>query len=688
MQNDHNFTAEPDHRILPAVAAVLAVLLSLALPVSAVADALSADYEAPNFDAPMFERDAVSLQAGERGKVVSALTAVAQNLPSAPYIDTDVKEKALAIALRLSPLDAEARSAHQRLLPSFTGSSDGASLSSAIEFANGAEVFAALAPKAKDLWQQRAQPDDEILAPLLMEIALTILSPAEWEAQEVQIAAHLYREMSTVTDPAAQWAEVVQLQPIAGDGASLLASRLRALPSTPITVEAPEPVLSTVPAPKPAPAPTPTPAPASLSTPGPATATPSVPSTPASTTSSLAIKSNAAVVPFVFADVEHGGAAGGTVRLKITPFDETEKSLYGLFGDSNAPPEMRLTVADKGSRSVEVTGFAAAENWARKSFAAWPTSMTGRVSLRREREKSSADGGAGRQNDRGEDDPGDSVEPRNVSLPLALLLHSTFTGQSIDPAFALSGQLAEDGTLTAAADLPMADVLKKFGSYGDQLSLAVVPSSASSDESLRDALVLGEIDLFIEPQIVTVQNMDDLLSVAIAENRSKKLLDAMALFAEIEQLDNLVGNLGNSFVREKLQEVLELWPTHLSAQMLLLAGDADKRPALLSRNGSVRAVDSALSPLRNTYEADLGFGTEFFDVNELVAEARNRLQSVDGKLSPEARNYRLAAEDLVVLFRDYLSLKNRDAGNANAEQHRRNLADRLRSLELLTPKAG
>ena len=348
---------------------------------------------------------------------------------------------------------------------------------------------------------------------------------------------------------------------------------------------------------------------------------------------------------------------------------------------------MRLTVADQGSRSVDVTGFAAAATWARDSFSAWPSSKTGHIDLRRERKDASVTSPP-REQTSGDDEPSSSAEPRNVSLPLALLLHSTFSGEQIDATFALSGQLTESGTLTLAGDLPMADALEKFGSYGDKLSLVAVPSAAIDDESLRDALVLGKIDLFIAPQTVTVESVAELAQVAVAENRPQKLRDAMALFGEIEQLEDLPGTLGNSFVREKLRQVVELWPAHLSAKMLLLAGDADARPSQLSKTGSVRAVDSALAPLRDTYEADQSFETEFFDVTTLVAEARLQLQSVDDKLSSDVRNYRLAAEDLVVMFKDYLSLKNRDEGNANAEQHRRNLNDRLRSLELLTPATG
>ena len=144
MQNDYKATTTADRGFFPSVSWMLGVLVSLALPMAALGDALSGAYESPNFDVPMFERDALSLDAEGRTEVVAALIAVAQNLPSAPNIDTDVKEKVIAIALRLAPLDPAARSAHQNLLPTFNGSSDGASMSSAIQFANGAEVFNAL----------------------------------------------------------------------------------------------------------------------------------------------------------------------------------------------------------------------------------------------------------------------------------------------------------------------------------------------------------------------------------------------------------------------------------------------------------------------------------------------------------------------------------------------------------------
>ena len=680
MQNDYRATTTAERGFFPSVSWTFAVLVSLALPTAALGDALSGAYKSPNFDVPLFERDALSLEGEERKGVVAALTAVAQNLPSASNVDTDVKEKAIAIALRLAPLDPAARSAHESFLPTFKGSSDGASLSSAIQFANGAEVFNVLSPRAMKLWQQREQPDDEVLAPLLMEIALTVLSEAEWDAPGVRASAYQYRVMCVTTDSASLWADAVDLQPIAGDGASKLASRLRALPSTPMAINAPEPVVPSIPSPTPAPLPTPS---------VPASSPPSPPSPPSPTASAsdFEIKRDVAVVPFVFPDTERGGVAGGTVRLKISPPDETERSLLGLFGDKKGPPEMRLTTSEQEFRSVGITGFAPAETWARESFSTWPSSLTGHIDLRRERENSSTALSARAQRS-DQNEVASSPEPRNVSLPLALLLHSTFSGEQIDATFALSGQLTENGTLSVADDVPMADVLEKFGSYGDKLSLAAVPTAAIDDDSLRDALVLGQVDFFIAPQTITVQSVDELAQAAVSERRPQRLRDALALFAEIEQLDDLASQLENSFVRAKLRQVVELWPAHLSARMLLLAGDADKRPSLLSTKGSVRAVNTALAPLRDTYKADLGFESEIFDVTELVAEAHLRFQSVDGKLSPDARNYRLAAEELVVMFEGYLSLKNRDASNANAEQHRRNLNDRLRSLELLVPVTG
>ncbi len=244
MLNYHKmyFRSENCHFRL-AIAAAIVGLWSV--PTTCVfADASNGAYSAPNFDSPLFERDALSLERADRATVVAALTAIARNFPSERRVDTDVKEKALALALRLAPLDRGARSAHASLASGEAGDdAKPVPMDSVMTYTTGAEIFAALGPLGRRLWQQRLQPDDEILGPLLMELALTVLNDSEWQDNEVQKIAFEYRQLCDAINPGQRWDLVVDLQSIAGDGASQLASRLRALPSELPKVPLPESVV-------------------------------------------------------------------------------------------------------------------------------------------------------------------------------------------------------------------------------------------------------------------------------------------------------------------------------------------------------------------------------------------------------------------------------------------------------------
>ena len=77
---------------------------------------LSQDYQDPDFEVEVFDPDALSLQGSDRTIVVEALAALASNIPQNPMVDMDLKEKALAIALRLDSLNASARATRQYLL--------------------------------------------------------------------------------------------------------------------------------------------------------------------------------------------------------------------------------------------------------------------------------------------------------------------------------------------------------------------------------------------------------------------------------------------------------------------------------------------------------------------------------------------------------------------------------------------
>src|SRR5690606_30882639 len=73
-------------------------------------------YDSPDFTADLFSADGIFLAADERADLLGALAALASNFPDHRRIDDGLREKALALALRLDPFDPRARAAHRELL--------------------------------------------------------------------------------------------------------------------------------------------------------------------------------------------------------------------------------------------------------------------------------------------------------------------------------------------------------------------------------------------------------------------------------------------------------------------------------------------------------------------------------------------------------------------------------------------
>ncbi|MCH1409980.1 MAG: hypothetical protein L7V87_13185, partial [Verrucomicrobiales bacterium] len=122
-------------------------------------------YDVPNFDRKVFHPDGIFLEESERQSLLEALAAVASNFPEINRIDSDLKEKALATALRINPLHRNCRSAHELLtvgrLPSRTQYFDSVSGASEALWSTGLRLLEA-----------PIDPEEKKLASILMELSL------------------------------------------------------------------------------------------------------------------------------------------------------------------------------------------------------------------------------------------------------------------------------------------------------------------------------------------------------------------------------------------------------------------------------------------------------------------------------------------------------------------------------------
>ena len=73
-------------------------------------------YDAPRFEQALINPDALFMTGHDKKMLVEALNAVAGNFPDSSLIDDDLREKSLALALLIDPLNVNARGTHRALL--------------------------------------------------------------------------------------------------------------------------------------------------------------------------------------------------------------------------------------------------------------------------------------------------------------------------------------------------------------------------------------------------------------------------------------------------------------------------------------------------------------------------------------------------------------------------------------------
>jgi len=141
---------------IPALLGVLAVFVWTA-----------AAFEEPDFSADLFSRDGVFLDAAEQARTVDALAALASGFPGDARVDDDLREKALAVALRIDPLHVPSRAALRGLMV-------GSAPPSAPEAGSLEEIAETLWSVSERLLAAPAEPEERRLAPCLLELSLLV----------------------------------------------------------------------------------------------------------------------------------------------------------------------------------------------------------------------------------------------------------------------------------------------------------------------------------------------------------------------------------------------------------------------------------------------------------------------------------------------------------------------------------
>ena len=133
--------------------------------------------------------------------------------------------------------------------------------------------------------------------------------------------------------------------------------------------------------------------------------------------------------------------------------------------------------------------------------------------------------------------------------------------------------------------------------------------AAESNDLIMQLLAFGDPEFFTRWEIVTAETLDQAMAVA-TETNPKKITDASELYRTIQELtkkSKVTQIAVNPAVRNRLSEIINLFPNHLSSKALLIQGSPN-RPSHL--NGL--ALTHELSPIIQRIDMFLSSKTSNF----------------------------------------------------------------------------
>lgn len=212
-----------------------------------------------------------------------------------------------------------------------------------------------------------------------------------------------------------------------------------------------------------------------------------------------------------------------------------------------------------------------------------------------------------------------------LAAPLALLLEASIKNTPLREDLCFLASVEQNGKVTEPEHF-WQDLAKiRQVSAGGRLIV-----SADSAEIMQQVLVYEEPDFFTRWEVFTATDMDQAMAAG-AQKSSPDILKAADLFISIQNAaaeNDVAPLMTNRVVRERLREIEELAPGHLSAAMLLLQGSG-KRPMHLNE----RILACELSPIIGELSDVLVAQVEQTDIEALEKTYQNAREALD-KLLP------------------------------------------------------
>lgn len=230
----------------------------------------------------------------------------------------------------------------------------------------------------------------------------------------------------------------------------------------------------------------------------------------------------------------------------------------------------------------------------------------------------------------------------------SVLLMSLLEGFTIDPHYAMTGDVTVDGKIRKVG--AVAEKLR--GAMLDKCKLAAIPEA--NKDSLNDLVILYPLSMLWNLQILSLSTLED-ATAAARQDRPPNLAKALALFAQVQAhlgTNAALVSLLDPGVTQKLQEVLKLAPNHLSSEFMLRARNL-QMPSALSLQSSMEEIWSAAGLMLYYLQPDMapaakgGQRHRIQVPREAATIALDRLKWLDTRLDPKTKNLKAAMVEFI-----------------------------------------
>ncbi|HEX5791608.1 MAG TPA: hypothetical protein VFY13_10655 [Luteolibacter sp.] len=183
-----------------------------------------------------------------------------------------------------------------------------------------------------------------------------------------------------------------------------------------------------------------------------------------------------------------------------------------------------------------------------------------------------------------------SQKDQSISAAAYVLANAAVAG--VEPTGIIICKLSSDGKV----QLP-SDFWPKLQCFGKGSGQRMVVSSASLPY-FESIMAMGNSDFFLQYEVVAADTVEELVDAASKPPQST-LASATERFAEIQRVaagQNTGSFIANQHVRQRLREVVEAYPKHISGTLLLRQSNG-KRPIYITREVLANEMLAAIQPM-------------------------------------------------------------------------------------------